>query len=928
MSTPIIDTIDRLGNRKKEIHEILTSYNIPNFPNETLAELYPKVWLIKDNYWKQYRTSGGLIENDDSLESPLFEPAIYGRSVLEGGEVVGSSNIKLAVSDDEDLVETILLEALIPDEENGHSFSSPTLHGFHQYGHPLCCDEVTNDYLIRRIGVITEINNDTPEYSHSRPGGTTSIQHNITIRPSTNWDYPHLGISNYEHIIFHTDGRITIHFEWPEYTLQILPTKAQVLEKVNSLGIKIYRPLPEPEYIPTVHRRGYSYFGGTKIEISSDGTMPYVNVKILSEWLLEIYDSPIVESGKFNHSDGMGAIWKLSFNGTLYVEKDPDNGGNKVNHQQQMWNSPWNNHRESIFNIHFERGLNCSNTAYLFNNLTQVETIHLNGLTTAGATNMTQMFTDCNNLRSIDLSSFDTSSVAWMTSMFRNCSTLTNLNLLSFNTSNVTNMDNIFRNANSLEIIIQSFNMSKVTDASRMFMECYNLKSVDVSNWDVSSVIWAHFLFNNCYRLTNIDVSRWDTSSFASLERTFYGCNDVEYLDVSNWDVSSVIWANYLFGHCHKVQSFPVGNWDTSNVTTMQATFENCWVATDIPVGNWDTSKVTNINKTFDQCYQLEAIDLSNWVVNNVTVASYFARNCPVLQNLDIGHWRFPVLSNCDGMFRECRAMTYIPCEDWGMERLHDANGMFLRTAIHSMDLSRWRIERLNSIASFLSNCPNLTSVNLTWPNLPNLEIISGLFNMSYALTDITGVEDWYVPNLRLASQVFGNTPLTSIDISSWRPNAIELPRRMFSNCRQLTHINLGDIDFGHAYDMSDMFNSCEKLTHVDTSMMDTSNAEDFTTMFNNTNIQHLDISTFDTRKGAIFQNMLNSGFSSIKVGENFRIGVPYSNAERITSQGYRLRNVGTGTIDNPLGEHIFTGQQFHEFYHQNSLAETWVRVV
>ena len=73
---------------------------------------------------------------------------------------------------------------------------------------------------------------------------------------------------------------------------------------------------------------------------------------------------------------------------------------------------------------------------------------------------------------------------------------------------NVEYMHAMFHECKLLKSIIglPSFNVSKVFDMNEMFDECYELESIDVSNWDTSNAARTANVFRNCLRLNAIDL--------------------------------------------------------------------------------------------------------------------------------------------------------------------------------------------------------------------------------------------------------------------------------------------------------------------------------------------------------------------------------------------------------------------------------------
>ncbi len=190
---------------------------------------------------------------------------------------------------------------------------------------------------------------------------------------------------------------------------------------------------------------------------------------------------------------------------------------------------------------------------------------------------------------------------------------------------------------NLTSIDVSDWDTSSVEDMYGMFSDCTSLTGVDVSNWDTSNVVDMAFLFLDCYNLTGIDVSDWDTSSVTDMTGMFQRCENLTSLDVSGWDTSNVTSMWGLFAGCTSLTSVDVSGWDTSNVTTMESLFDSCASLTSVDVSNWDISNVECMDDMFANCESLTSLDLSNWDTGNVTSGERFAIGCPALEWVAIG---------------------------------------------------------------------------------------------------------------------------------------------------------------------------------------------------------------------------------------------------------------------------------------------------
>ena len=154
---------------------------------------------------------------------------------------------------------------------------------------------------------------------------------------------------------------------------------------------------------------------------------------------------------------------------------------------------------------------------------------------------------------------------------------------IDFNDIDVSNIDSfcdknvgLFSRTKFKHIDISYWNVSNVTDMSRMFCGCESLKSVgDISKWDVSSVENTSNMFYDCKKLKSVvDISKWDVSSVTNMSFMFCDCNNFNQ-NLSNWDVSSVTDMTYLFLNCKSFNK-DISKWNVSNVRYNLAMFYNC----------------------------------------------------------------------------------------------------------------------------------------------------------------------------------------------------------------------------------------------------------------------------------------------------------------------------------------------------------------
>lgn len=103
--------------------------------------------------------------------------------------------------------------------------------------------------------------------------------------------------------------------------------------------------------------------------------------------------------------------------------------------------------------------------------------------------------------------------------------------------------------------------------------------------------------------------------------------------------------------------------------------------------------------------------------------------------------------------------------------------------------------------------------------------------------------------NITSMSNLFSNcTNLTDIDLSNINTSKTNNMAYMFYYCSSLTNIDLSNFNTSKVTTMANMFTSCYKLSEIDVSGFDTSNLQTTSSMFTSCrSLVNLDLSNFDT---------------------------------------------------------------------------------
>lgn len=176
----------------------------------------------------------------------------------------------------------------------------------------------------------------------------------------------------------------------------------------------------------------------------------------------------------------------------------------------------------------------------------------------------------------------------------------------------------MFYGINKLQDIkgLDILDISNTINFSEMFASCYDLTSLDLSNWDISNVTNTSKMFNNCTTLTSLNLSNWDTSKITNMNSMFAFCSNLSnIIDIPTWTVNNLIDARSVFYYCSSLKMLKLQNWNMSKVTTVRYMFAGCTNLDTLDVTNWDVSKVEDFTGMLMDCKNLDNIISSRYLM-------------------------------------------------------------------------------------------------------------------------------------------------------------------------------------------------------------------------------------------------------------------------------------------------------------------------
>jgi len=138
--------------------------------------------------------------------------------------------------------------------------------------------------------------------------------------------------------------------------------------------------------------------------------------------------------------------------------------------------------------------------------------------------------------------------------------------------------ENLFKNFQKLETIegMRYMDTSNVTDMSLMFLNCTNLREIDVSNFNTINVTYMANMFTGCSSLVTLDLSNFNTEKVIYMISMFSSCSSLVTLDLSNFNTKNVTHMNNMFYGCSSLTSLDLNDFNTLNVTRTDSMFQDC----------------------------------------------------------------------------------------------------------------------------------------------------------------------------------------------------------------------------------------------------------------------------------------------------------------------------------------------------------------
>jgi surface protein len=298
-------------------------------------------------------------------------------------------------------------------------------------------------------------------------------------------------------------------------------------------------------------------------------------------------------------------------------------------------------------------------------------------------------FDGMNSLQSITgLNYLNTSEVTTMIRMFGNCSELTSIDVSNFNTDKVEYMAGMFNSCTKITSLdLYSFNTSNVTNMLEMFNGCSSLQTINVSDgWSTAALSEDYLMFMDCSSLVGGEGTAYDanhvTASYAHIDG---GADNPGYLTDPYARKAYVVFTaedetlTFYYDHLRGTRSGTIYNLNTGRNNPDWYDDQTCMqVKYAVIDPSFADARPTTTYSWFLDMELLESITGLEYLnTSDVTNMEYMFSACNELTSLDLSHFNTEEVTFMGGMFIHCNKIKSLDLRSFNTAKVRGMRNLF-----------------------------------------------------------------------------------------------------------------------------------------------------------------------------------------------------------------------------------------------------------
>ena len=420
---------------------------------------------------------------------------------------------------------------------------------------------------------------------------------------------------------------------------------------------------------------------------------------------------------------------------------------------------------KSIIFSNSDKAENIKILSSTFEGCKNLTSIDLSNFSFLKVTNMADMFKSCSNIKSIIFPTNEKStSIQYIKNIFYGCGKLTSIDLSGLTFTKTNDISSLFEGCSNLETIAlpKDEKANGIENFNKMFYGCSKLTSIDLSNISFVNAKKLNYIFNgcvnlktlifptgekatkvesyermflNCINLISLDLTTFSFINSKSLNLMFFNCSNLETLILPKDEIATNIEdLSYMFGVCFKLKSIDMSGISLKNVKNMMYTFFGCIDLETITFANDDEiNNIEKISYAFANCHKLKSINLSNFNLEKVTDLSFLFYSCFSLETLILPYEKVNNVNSYTYMFYNCTSLKNIDLFNISLAKANNIDFMFTNcTNLLTIKLNKYEeIKNIKNMNKNFENCTSLTSINLSniYINDENANLTNLFFN-------------------------------------------------------------------------------------------------------------------------------------------------------------------------------------------------------
>jgi surface protein len=446
-------------------------------------------------------------------------------------------------------------------------------------------------------------------------------------------------------------------------------------------------------------------------------------------------------------------------------------------------------------------------------------------------------------------------------------------------------------------------------DLENAFSDLVNLVLFNGVNTNTSFVTNMASMFQGSTNIVNFVLDGITTQTVTDMSYMFEGMT-VEDLDIAHFVTPSLINIEGMFAGMTSLTSLNILGLITKNVTTMENLFRDSTSLATINYGDYfDTSNVATMKYMFSGT-KIINLDLSSFKTSNVIDMRYMFEAMSELLSINWGNnFVTTKVIYMDGMFSNVEKLISLDLSHFNTSLVESMKDLFSGTSLLVKIIfgDYFFTTNVTDMSQMFLNS-GVTSLDLSSWNVDKVTNMEKMFFNTINLVNLYFGQYWITSNVVNMYLMFANSGVTSLDLSYFDTGNVGDLRGMFQNTSDLLSITFSEnFSPSSATSMSSLFDS-SGVTNLDLSYWDTSNVIDMNSMFKNTEgLRELilggDFSTTNVTNFSYFlhgSGVSDFDFSSLNTSSG--LDMSFMLSEMINQEDYDLTSFSTSIVTTMQG--------------------------